>query len=154
MRYIAESIAEQRLLWHLRNQTSVCFFYPDDMDEQHAGEILSRQLTRDFDKHRFWLIVDSLGFVASGLLVLVPGPNVIAYYFGFRIVGHYLSMRGAKQGLREVSWINERSAPLSELRHLVGVDPELREQRVQDVALALRLEHLTTFFQRTAIPSP
>jgi K+-H+ exchange-related protein len=152
LRWVAESIAEQRLLWHLRNQTSVAFFYPDDMDEPHAHEILRRQLTRDFEKHRFWLIVDSFGFVASGLLFFVPGPNVIAYYFGFRIFGHYLSLRGARQGLREVSWAHRCSPPLSELRRVIDLDPTVREQRVQDVALALQLEHLATFFQRTAIP--
>lgn len=153
MRWVAESIAEQRLLWHLRKQTTASFFYPDDMDEPRAAEILRRQLTRDFEKHRFWLVVDSLGFVASGILFFVPGPNVIAYYFGFRIVGHYLSLRGARQGLRDVRWANQPSAPLSELRRVSGLDPASREQRVQDVAEALRLEHLVTFFQRTAIPT-
>ena len=33
----------------------------------------------------------------SGLLFLVPGPNVIAYYFAFRMVGHYFSLRGARK---------------------------------------------------------
>ena len=33
MRWVAESIAEQRLLWHLRSQTAACLFYPDDIDE-------------------------------------------------------------------------------------------------------------------------
>ena len=32
MRWVAESIAEQRLLWHLRGQTDACLFYPDDVD--------------------------------------------------------------------------------------------------------------------------
>src|SRR4029078_10224616 len=68
LRYIAESIAEQRLLWHLRRQGSACLFFPDDLDDRGAITLLRRQLGRDFDKHRFWLIVDSLGFVASGAL--------------------------------------------------------------------------------------
>ena len=38
--------------------------------------------------------------IVSGVLALVPGPNVLAYYFAFRVVGHWLSMRGARQGLR------------------------------------------------------
>jgi hypothetical protein len=36
---------------------------------------------------------------------------------------------------------------------MLDLAPEQREQQVQDVAGALRLEHLATFFQRTAIPS-
>lgn len=151
MRWVAEAIAEQRLLWHLRRQTSASFFHPDDMDEPRAAEILRRQLRRDFDKHRFWLVIDSLGFIASGLLFLVPGPNVIAYYFAFRIVGHYLSMRGARQGLCDVAWTHVRSAPLSDLRRVLDLEPELRDRRVHDVAHRLNLEHLAKFFERTAV---
>jgi len=153
LRYVAESIAEQRLLWHLRRQDSACLFFPDDLDEQRATTLLRRQLGRDFDKHRFWLIVDSLGFIASGALVLLPGPNIVAYYFAFRTVGHYLSLRGARQGLDAVTWTIEQSAPLSELRHAIGLNGDERERRVHDVAAALNLEHLVKFFERTAITS-
>ena len=60
MRWVAESIAEQRLLWLLRRQTDACLFYPDDLDEAQAVAVLRAQLTRDFDKHRFWLAIDSV----------------------------------------------------------------------------------------------
>ena len=40
MRWVAESIAEQRLLWHLRSQTDACLFYPDDIDEARATDVL------------------------------------------------------------------------------------------------------------------
>lgn len=151
MRWVAESIAEQRLLWHLRSQEEACLFYPDDLAEPEATEILRRQLRRDFEKHRFWLIIDSLGFIASGLLFLVPGPNVVAYYFAFRMVGHFFSLRGARQGLSMVRWTSQGSTPLSELRRVIGLDTEERERRVHDVAHALNLEHLVKFFERIAI---
>jgi hypothetical protein len=152
MRWVAESIAEQRLLWHLRRQTEACLFYPDDLDEGRATGAMAASLVRDFDKHRLWLILDTLGFIASGLLMLVPGPNVLAYYFAFRLVGHYLSMRGARQGLSGVQWRTEKSDALSELRRAIHLEPSMRERRVNEVALRLRLEHLATFFERTAIP--
>jgi hypothetical protein len=152
MRWVAESIAEQRLLWHLRRQTEACLYYPDDLAEQQALAALRASLTRDFDKHRFWLIIDSLCFIASGLLVLVPGPNVLAYYFAFRLVGHYFSLRGARQGLTYITWRAEKSAPLAELRRAIGLEPAVRERRVHEVASCLRLEHLASFFERMAIP--
>jgi hypothetical protein len=154
MRWVAESIAEQRLLWHLRRQLRACLFYPDDLAESFAIESLRRQLGRDFDKHRFWLIVDSLGFVVSGLLFLLPGPNIVAYYFAFRMVGHYLSLRGARQGLDAVAWTHEESAPLSELRRAAGLDAEERTRRVHAIADALNLEHLVKFFERTVVTTP
>jgi hypothetical protein len=152
MRWVAESIAEQRLLWHLRRQTDACLFYPDDINEARATGVLRSQLKSDFDKHRFWLTIDSVGFIISGLLFFVPGPNIVAYYFAFRLVGHYFSMRGARQGLSAVIWRNERSAPLAELRRAIALEPSARDQHVQDVALRLRLEHLANFFERTAVP--
>src|SRR5262245_23783173 len=154
MCWVAESIAEQRLLWHLRRQTEACLFYPDDVDEPVATARLRSGLKRDFEKHRFWLIIDSVGFVASAALTLLPGPNLLAYYFAFRLVGHYLSMRGARQGLSVVSWRAVKSAPLSDLRHAIRLEPDVRDVRGRDVALQLRLEHLATFVERTAVPTP
>jgi len=154
MRWVAESIAEQRLLWHLRGQTAACLFFPDDIDEARATGVLRAQLRRDFEKHRFWLTIDGIGFVISApLLFFVPGPNIVAYYFAFRLVGHYLSLRGARQGMSVVQWRTEPSAPLAELRRAIGLEPAVRERHVQDVAVRLRLEHLASFFARTAIIS-
>jgi hypothetical protein len=151
-RWMAESIAQQRLLWQLRGRTEARLIYPDDLSEPHAIEILRRTLGRDFERHRFWLVLDSLGLIASGVLMLVPGPNLVAYYFAFRTVGHFLSMRGARQGLAKLQWRPEPSAPLSALRAMVTVAPEARAERVHAVAATLRLEHLASFFQRTASP--
>ena len=153
MRWVAESIAEQRLLWHLRRQDAACLHYPTDVEEPQAITILRRQLGRDFDRHRFWLIIDSLLFIASGLLVLVPGPNLVGYYFAFRMVGHFLSLRGARHGLDGVQWASRQSAPLADLRSAIHLDGEARERQVHVVAAALKLEHLARFFERTAIPS-
>lgn len=153
MRWVAESIAEQRLLWHLRRQAVACLYHPADVQTADATALLRRQLRRDFDRHRFWLVIDSLLFIASGVLVLLPGPNLAAYYFAFRMVGHYLSLRGARQGLDGVAWATEASAPLTMLRDAIHLAGDARERHVDDVARALKLEHLARFFERTVIPS-
>jgi len=153
MRWVAESIAEQRLLWHLRRQSDACLHHPADVQTSDAIALLRRQLRRDFDRHRFWLVIDSLLFIASGLLVLLPGPNLVGYYFAFRMVGHYLSLRGARQGLDAVTWTTEPSAPLATLRDAIHLAGDARERHVDDVARALKLEHLTRFFERTVIQS-
>ena len=85
-------------------------------------------------------------------LILVPGPNFLGYYFLLRTGGHYLSLRGARQGLTVVTWTLEPSAPLASLRAVVDQTPDMREERVQAVADSLRLEHFTSFFQRSATP--
>jgi hypothetical protein len=151
MRRVAESIAEQRLLWHLRSQTAACLHFPDDLTELAAAAELRQQLGRDFEKHRFWLAIDAVVFVSSGVLILVPGPNLLAYFFAFRLVGHFFSLRGAKKGLNGVLWRYQPSEPLTELRCVLALEPAVRVGRVDAVARMLRLEHLVSFFERSAV---
>jgi hypothetical protein len=152
MRWVAEAIAEQKLLWHLRKQDAACLHFPDDMPEHQAVAILRDQLGRDLKKHRTWLAIDSVLMAVFGVVLFaIPGPNVVGYYFAFRVVGHYLSFRGARRGLGGVLWRQESSGPLSELRRVLALDPEQREPRVHAVAAMLRLEHLVTFFERSAV---
>ena len=151
MRWVVESIAEQRLLWHLRRQSAACLFHPEDLDAAAANTLLRRQLAHDFDRHRLWLTFDSLALVASALLILVPGPNVVGYYFAFRVVGHYLSLRGARQGLECVEWRHEACRPLSRLREALAVEGEARVALVQQIASELHLDHLERFFARAAV---
>ena len=150
---IAETIAEQRLLWHMRRQTSAIAVHPEDIASGEALRILKASMQSDYEKHRFWLIVDTLAFVLSGLLVLVPGPNLVAYYFAFRLVGHYLSARGARQALTIVQWTTQPSAALEELRAAIALEPGERAARVTDIAARLHLERLAAFFQRIAVRS-
>ncbi len=151
MRWLAESIAEQRLLWNLRRHVEATLHHPDDMSGDASLDLMRRQLARDFDKHRFWLAIDSVLMVLSGLLILVPGPNIIGYYFAFRVVGHFFSVRGARNGLNKVAWTTVASAPLSDLRFALSLDAAGRLRQAEEVAVRLQLDHLATFFQRTAV---
>ena len=152
MAWVAERIAEQRLLWNLRRETAVLAVHPQDMTFDQVLTLVRRTLQRDYERHRLWLVVDTLGLIASAVLTIVPGPNLIAYYFAFRVVGHWLSMRGALQGIERISWTARSSPPLSELRDAASMTPEIRAARVDDVAARLHLRHLSTFFERVAIP--
>jgi hypothetical protein len=149
--WVVERVAEQRLLWNLRGKTTAVVQHPQDMTFDQVMVLIRRMLQRDYERHRLWLVVDTLGLIASGAVMLVPGPNVLAYYFVFRVVGHWLSMRGAAQGLHHVQWTGRSCPPLGELREVAGLAPGVREARIHDVAARLRLDHLSTFFERVAL---
>lgn len=151
LRWAAESIAEQRLLWHLRTCVHASLGYPSDLAESAARELMRAQLTRDFDKHRRWFIIDVLGFIGSGVFMLIPGPNVLAYYFAFRFVGHFLSMRGARHGLDNTDWRLCPSDDLKDLRALTRADAPDREARLRAIAERLRLDHLASFVERMTV---
>jgi hypothetical protein len=150
MRWLAEKVAEQRLLWRLRTHREARAFYPQDLSEAQATAIVRQLLERDGDRHRLWLIFHAVAFVVSGIFFFVPGPNIIAYYFAFRLVGHYLSLRGSRQGLHGVQWMYEACEPLTELRRIRTLALREREQYVGEIATRLRLAHLPRFFKRTA----
>lgn len=148
----AELIAEQRTVWALRGHAEAMLVYPADLSERAAHAARARVLTIARRRHVIWLIVDGIIFAASGVLVLVPGPNVIAYYFGFRVVMHYLSWRGARQGLERIAW-NARPEPaLAELGRLVDEPRAARASRVEAIASGLNLPRLAAFFERAAVP--
>ena len=149
--WIAEKIAEQRLLWRLRNETELTLHYPDDLTAADATALARAELQREADRHMKWIVIDGVLFVASGALFLLPGPNIIAYYFGFRLVGHYLSRRGARHALTEVQWQACASPQLSRLRRVLVLDPHERDREVHEVASALQLPHLAKFFERTSV---
>ena len=146
--WIAEKVAEQRLLWHLRRQDACTLFHPDDTPADAALGQMRAALQRDYERHRRWLVWNAIGFIASALTFLIPGPNLLAYYFFFRLAGHYLSMKGARQGLDVAVWTACPSPELAELRRLASVPAPDRRDRVRAIAETLRLEHLATFFNR------
>jgi hypothetical protein len=151
MAWVAERIAEQRLLWNLRGESEALALHPDDMTFDQAQTLIHRMLQRDYDRHKVWLVVDALLFVGSGIFFFIPGPNLVAYYFGFRLAGHWLSMRGASQGLHRVAWSGRACAPLTDLRRVAVMPPGERESHVHAIAARLRLQRFSTFFERVAL---
>jgi hypothetical protein len=148
---IAEAIAEQRLLWQLRHERSARLVHADDVDGERAMAMTRAHFAADYARHRRWAVIDGLlaAIIGPGLF-FVPGPNVIAYYFVFRCVGHFFSMRGARHGLHEVEWKAEASSHLSEVRRALDLPREARRARLSQIAEALGLEHLAAFAERVA----
>jgi len=152
MRWIVERAAEQRLLWHLRTATDAVLHVPADLPPEQAMTIFRLGLKRDSDRHLRWFVVHLLGLVVSLALVLVPGPNLLGYFFTFTTVGHLLSWRGAQQGLHRVRWRVEANPHMAEVRAALAMASPAREHHLHDVAARLGLRHLATFVDRLAIP--
>jgi hypothetical protein len=146
--WVAERVAEQRLLWRLRGKAVVVASHPDDISFDDILPIARAILQKDYDRHLRWLIVDAVLLVISGILALVPGPNVLAYYFAFRVVGHWLSMRGASHGLHRARWEGRACPVLTRLRGAAALPPAARAARIQEVASELGLDRLPRFVER------
>lgn len=152
MAWVAERVAEQRLLWHLRRQDEATLHFPADLSAEQAEGVLRAQLRADADRHRRWMYVDAILTAITGpLLFFVPGPNLVAYFFLFRAVGHYLSQRGARHGLDQVQWRSAPSDPLVDLRRAIVLEDPHRSEHVHHVAARLHLPHLPLFVARVAV---
>jgi hypothetical protein len=148
MRWLAEKVAEQRLLWRLRGKSQVTVHYPAGLVPTAVMGTIRGILSSDADRHRRWLVIDALGMLGSLVLVPLPGPNVPGYYFTFRVVGHFLAMRGAQHGLSAVTWNLEAQPLLAELGRLPQLPREERHRRLHAIASELGLDRLARFVER------
>lgn len=155
--WVVERMAEQKLLWSLRGTTNATVAHPEDMTFDQVLGLVRGNLRADYARHRKWLIIDGILFVVTSVTLgpvalMIPGiANLPAFYFGFRTLGHFFSMRGAAQGIHRVRWTGRPCPPLGELRGIGDLEPHVRHERLHDVATRLRLQHLTTFFERITV---
>jgi hypothetical protein len=150
VRRLAETIAEQRTLWALAQHDQATLLFPASVGEAEARAALDRALARARRHHGWWIVVDAPIFIVSGILAPIPGPNVFAYYLGFRVVGHWLSWRGARHATAGMQWTLEPDGSLAELASLVNVPRAARASRVDAIAARLNLHRLSAFFERVA----
>jgi hypothetical protein len=147
-RWAARRVREQRVLWQLRREQAVTIVAPEDCSEVLATDVVRRLLKRDADRHRRWLVIDSVGFVASGVLMLIPGPNLVAYYFALSLAGRVLSLQGAQHARQRVAWHVRPDPALVELRAAIAAPPAERAARVHAIADRLHLPSLPGYFAR------
>lgn len=147
--WLAERIAEQRLLWHLRGTTEATLHHPSDMSSPEAQEQVSAALRRDSRRHAAWMVIDFFGYLLSLPLTVFPGPNLVAYYFVFRAVGHLFAWMGARQGLTRVTWRLSSNDALADLRRAATCPRQERHHLVHEVAERLHLKRLDAFLERT-----
>jgi hypothetical protein len=147
---LAESIAEQRTLWALRDKSMATLLFPATLDEKKARVTLERLLARARRYHGWWLTVDLVLFIGSAVLAPIPGPNALAYYLAFRVVGHLQSWRGAR-GAAKIAWTFEPDQSLAELASLAEAPRAVRAPRVAAIAERLHLQRLPVYFERVAV---
>jgi hypothetical protein len=140
-------------VWALRDRARATMLCPSALDPSRARSILYESLVLARRHHGRWLVIDLLLFVSSGVFIFVPGPNILAYYLAFRVIGHLQSWRGATHGSRTTDWTLQSDADLADLASLVDVPREARAPRVAAIASRLNLPRLSAFFDRVAVRS-
>ncbi|MGE0461216.1 MAG: hypothetical protein AB7Q16_07580 [Vicinamibacterales bacterium] len=152
MGWVAERVAEQRLLWRLRRVDEATLHVPDTMEREAGFQAFRELLQKDHDRHMRLTILHLLGLVASAPFMVVPGPNLFGYFFTFTVVGHFLAFRGARRGLSCVRWTVSPSAWLTTLKDAMAASGAERYRIVHEVGEHLQLPRLARFVERMAAP--
>ncbi|MCC7031905.1 MAG: hypothetical protein IT179_03620 [Acidobacteria bacterium] len=152
MGWVAERVAEQRLLWQLRRVDEATLHVPDTMDREAGFQAFRGLLQKDHDRHMRLMMVHLLGLVASAPFMVVPGPNLFGYFFTFTVVGHFLAFRGARRGLSGVRWTVTPSAGLTTLGRAMSASGPERYRLIHEVGERLQLPRLARFVERMATP--
>jgi hypothetical protein len=150
LRWIAERMAEQRLLWHLRTADGATLHASADLLPQDAEWLMRESMKRDADFHRNRLIPHTLLLILSAAVALVPGPNVLGYLFTFTVVGHFLAWRGAVNALNGVAWTVKSNPALTDLRHAFSLDADQRHRLIKEVASRLHMPKMARFVEQMA----
>jgi hypothetical protein len=153
VRWIAERVAEQRLLWNLAGADEATLHVPENLDKAVAEKMMRDAMRRDADRHLRLLALHTVGLLLSVPFVVIPGPNVFGYFFTFTVLGHYMAWRGARRALSRTRWTMVSSPDLAELHGAFALDPAARHQRILDIAERLRLHRLVNFVERMAAPT-
>lgn len=153
MRWIAERVAEQRLLWHLRRVDAAALHIPADLPADQADTIMRASMKRDADHHRNRMFLHGLALIIAVPVTLVPGPNVLGYLFTFTVVGHFLAWRGAVQGLHQVKWTVVPNDALTEVRRAFSLDAAARHRLIRDAAVRLHMPRMARFVEQMSAPA-
>jgi Mitochondrial K+-H+ exchange-related len=78
-------------LWKARK---IDLHYPSSRSADVAGTMWSDYLRTQWRRHLVWLIVNGLIAPFAFLLFVLPGPNLIGYWFAYRAIHHTLVVWG------------------------------------------------------------
>lgn len=92
---------DEPLLAKLATADALVIRHPAAMPEKRAKLAWRRYLAARSRSHWLWLIVDGILSPITGLVFwLVPGPNVIGFWFTYRAYGHYTIVRAIQRARR------------------------------------------------------
>jgi Mitochondrial K+-H+ exchange-related len=81
-------------LWSARR---VDLHHPSARSDDEVRTIWAAYLKRQRRRHLLWLIVNGVIAPFSALFAILPGPNVIGYWFAYRAIHHSLVVWGIRR---------------------------------------------------------
>jgi hypothetical protein len=114
---------DEAMLGRLRSARRIELHYPASRSAEEVRGLWREYLDHRWWRHIFWLSANGiLAPPALATLWVLPGPNVIGYWFAYRAVHHALIVRGIRRVRRGAVELALR--PVIELDWPIEVDTE------------------------------
>jgi hypothetical protein len=92
---------DEPLLTKLATADSIVIRHPASLPEKKVRAVWRRYLAMRAGSHGFWLVVDGALAPITGLVLwLLPGPNVIFFWFAYRAFNHYTIVQAVRRARR------------------------------------------------------
>ncbi len=92
---------DEALLARLRSVDAIQVHHPADLTISEARALWSRYLASRQRRHWPWFVTNALVTPLTVVLMFLPGPNVVGYWFAYRSVHHLLILIGLRRALSE-----------------------------------------------------
>lgn len=133
--------ADEALLGRLRDVSAIDLGHSSRQNPKAVLKAWRRYLHRRRRRHWPWFLVYLVLAPFTLLLAILPGPNVIGFWFAYRALAHGLTAWGAHRGLHTPT--NAKVVSLLDS----PLDPE-NEAEVRQLAADLRCPTLPEFLER------
>ena len=88
---------DETMLARLRSARAITVRYPASRGEEEVRLAWSTYLGQQWRRHLVWLVVNGVIAPFSVIFALLPGPNLIGYWFAYRAIHHLLVVWGIRK---------------------------------------------------------
>jgi hypothetical protein len=148
---------DESMLARLRSTRHIDLHHPASRSVGEVRALWGDYLTHRWWRHLLWLALNSVIAPFTVLFALLPGPNLIGYWFAYRAIHHALIVWGIRRARRGRIWIELH--PMSSLDRPVERDEGGRAKHAAlDGEATLLDEHVawseSTRVAQAATPAP
>lgn len=93
--------ADEPLLMRLRKADRVEIFHPESLSREEAHALWELYLAQRRQRHLPRLAVNVLITPFTVLLIPLPGPNLVGFWFAYRSIHHFLILYGLSRARKE-----------------------------------------------------
>ena len=93
---------DEAMLARLRRLARIKLHHPAARSEVDVRASWRNYLARQWRRHFFWLVFNAVIAPAAALLSILPGPNVIGFWFAYRAIHHGIVVWGITRARRNL----------------------------------------------------